>query len=219
MKLIDIKTFVYIDASNIRSACLNSCGFRLNFAKLCKYFRNKYPNLEKICYYEGLSKTDDVKRGYLEELSKNSGCKICTLERKSYTEPPRYQKYICKECKAQNNIKIAPRTLKLKSNVDVYLATDMMVDAYRNNDKMHIIVASCDGDYAEAIQNVLKINPEAYITILATPRTAVRNCLSSRLKMLSRTIGPAHYSLADITNIKDLIMEDALRESQVNTNP
>lgn len=36
-------TYIYIDVSNIRSACLKTLGFMVDFAKLFDYFKEKYP--------------------------------------------------------------------------------------------------------------------------------------------------------------------------------
>jgi len=57
-KLQDYKTYVFIDASNIRSACLKSCNFHIDFIKLIKYLKGKYSKLQDVRYYEGIARGD-----------------------------------------------------------------------------------------------------------------------------------------------------------------
>ena len=206
--LLAIPTYVYIDTSNIRNACLRSCKFVLDFKKLYRYLDGRYPNLREIRYYEGISYGDNKKQEYFTNLRK-TGYKICALRRKKYIEPAIHDQFICKRCGAPNTVQILPQQIKLKSNVDVYLASDMLERAVRTRSPIHLILFSCDGDYAEAIKAALRINPKAFITIVATPKTRKNNCLSSRLQQFASRDSD-HTALVNIENIKDRISRPLL---------
>lgn len=126
MNLREAKTYIYIDVSNIRHACLWNCGFVLDFIKLYNYLKEKYPNVQEIRYYEGISSSDNKKMEHFRFLSEKVGYKICSLSRKSYIEPPKYEKYRCANCGSLNNIKVLSKNVKLKSNIDVYLTSDLL---------------------------------------------------------------------------------------------
>ena len=211
MSLLEAKTYVYIDASNIRHACLWSCGFNLDFIKLYNYLKEKYPNTQEIRYYEGASSKDKKKLQHFQFLSDNVGYKVCSLSRKAYIEPAKYKSFNCENCSHVNKVKVLPENMKLKSNVDVYLASDMLVCAAESKSPVNIIILSCDGDYAEAIKAILRLNPGSCVTVLATPMTTMNNCLSIRLKQLSRELSRENYKLANISNIKDYVSQVSLR--------
>lgn len=206
MELSNIKTYIYIDVSNIRSACLASCNFNLDFIKLFNYLKDKYPNAVEIRYYEGIAKDDNKKQKHFDFLEKRIGYKICSLERKSYIEPAKYEKFKCKKCGTLNNVQVLPPHSNLKSNVDVYLASDMIKCAAKHNEPIHIILISCDGDYAEAIRSIQEINKKAFITIMATPMTRKNNCLSSRLQVFSNR-SSKNTALVNIASVKDYISQ------------
>ena len=211
MSLPEAKTYIYIDVSNIRHACLWSCGFNLDFIKLYNYLMEKYPNVQEIRYYEGVSSRDKKKLKHFRFLSEKIGYKVCSLTRKGYVEPPRYETFECENCKFPNKVKVLSESIKLKSNVDVYLASDMLECAARAEEPINIVVLSCDGDYAEAIKAALRLSPESCVTVLATPMTETNNCLSVRLKHLSRELNRNNYKLSNINNIRDYISQP-LRE-------
>lgn len=129
---------------------------------------------------------------------------ICSLERKSYTNAAKYASFECLACGAINTVQVLPETTKLKSNVDVYMAVDMMQCAIRATEPIHIILVSCDGDFTEAIHGILSVNPNAFITVIATPMTKTNNCLSVRLKNLRSEL-PKDMALMNIDNIKEQI--------------
>ena len=170
-KLSKIKAYALIDVSNIRSCCLKTCDFQIDFAKLMKYLNKKYPNLQDVRYYEGISKDDEHKKIEFQKLKK-LGYTIKSLSRKSYINPAIYGNSKCKKCHHQNRIKTLPKSIKLKSNVDVYIATELLEIAFSAKSPIHIILFSCDGDYAEAIKSATK-NPKVQITVIATP--AIKN--------------------------------------------
>lgn len=208
MSLSEAKTYIYIDVSNIRHACLWSCGFSLDFVKLYGYLKEKYPNVQEIRYYEGVSSQDKKKLRHFRFLSNKIGYEVCALGRKGYIEPARYGTFECKNCKFRNRVRILSESVKLKSNIDVYLASDMLERVARADGPINIVILSCDGDYAEAINAALRLSPNSCVTVLATPMTKVNNCLSVRLKQLSRELKRENYKLANINNIRDHVSQE-----------
>ena len=207
MSLLEAKTYIYIDVSNIRHACLWSCGFNLNFIKLYSYLKEKYPNVQEVRYYEGVSSSDKKKLKHFRFLSEKIGYKICSLTRKGYVEPPRYETFECKNCKFPNKVKVLSESIKLKSNVDVYLTSDLLECAARAKEPINVVILSCDGDYAEAIKAALRLSPDSCVTVLATPMTETNNCLSVRLKHLSRELNRDNYKLSNINTIRDYVSQ------------
>lgn len=205
MNLSEAETYVYIDVSNIRYACRRSCGFNLDFVKLYNYLKIKYPNMQEIRYYEGVSTEDKKKLKYFRFLSEEVGYKVCALSRKSYFEPAKYATFECEACKYPNKIKILPENKKLKSNVDVYLTSDLLERVAKTKELTNFVILSCDGDYAEAIKATIRLNPKACVIVLATPMTRMNNCLSVRLKQLSCELNRKNYKLTNIRNIEKYI--------------
>lgn len=204
------RTFVFVDVSNIRYACERSLGFWLDFDGLYRYFQKKYPNLQEVRYYEGIAAGDEKKQRYFRHLEQ-TGYTICSLERKSYTNAAKYANFECFKCSTQNTVQILPENTKLKSNVDVYMAVDMMKCAIQTTGSIHIVLASCDGDFAEAIHGILSVNPDVFITVLATPMTRANNCLSVRLKNLRSEL-PRNMALMNIDNIKAQVSRPSAKE-------
>lgn len=205
LKLKEQNTYIFIDASNIRSACLKTCGFRIDFRELGKYFRQKYPKLVDMRYYEGIAK-DDIKRKRAHRALHRAGYTVCPLERKSYIVPAECMPVKCEECGHESFVTIHGETTTVKSNVDVYLATDMIFTAVESKDKpIHIILVSCDGDYAETIKSILEKYNRAHLTVLATPylKGSGSNTLSSRIKSLRNFSD--RFFLRNIENIRPKI--------------
>lgn len=211
MSLIGAKTYIYIDVSNIRHACFWSCGFNLDFIKLYDYLKEKYSNVQEIRYYEGVSSRDKKKLEHFRFLSEKIGYEVCSLTRKGYVEPPKYETFECKNCRFPNKVRVLPEIIKLKSNVDVYLASDLLERVASTREPLNIVILSCDGDYSEAIKAALRLSPNSCITVLATPMTETNNCLSVRLKQLSRELNRSNYKLSNINNVRDYISQP-LRE-------
>lgn len=203
-KLSDLDAYVFIDVSNIRAACLLTCNFELDFYNLYDYLQDKYPNLKEVRYYEGLATGDKDKEKELRELQRK-GYIIKTLKRRAYTNPPILKSYICRNCGRRNRVEAMPKTTKLKSNVDVFLATEMLEIAFNSEKPTQIILLSCDGDYAEAIKSAAK-NKNVSITVIATPfvRNLKNNTLSIRLKNLRKELS-GQYHINNIETIKDSI--------------
>ena len=198
-KLVNLDTYVFIDASNIRYACLRSCGIRLSFPKLIKYFQGKYRYLRSVKYFEGISDNDQNREKQFKSYTK-LGYEIHSLSRKAYIDPAVYKEFICKKCKTPNRVKVLEKSKKLKSNVDVYIATELLEVAHLATKPTHIILMSCDGDYAEMIKSAVN-NKNVHLTVIATPPTEKYNALSSRLKQL-RGIIP-NYQFTNILDFKD----------------
>lgn len=203
VKLADLETYVYIDVSNIRYACATSCGFELDFLRFYAYLRRKYPKLKEVRYYEGIARDDEKKWKHFQFLEK-VGYKVCALARKSYVSQAIYGTFACEKCGVENKVQILPATRKMKSNVDVYLAADMIEQAV-NREAVNMILVSCDGDYAEAIKTIVRVNPLARVMALATPMTKKHNCLSVRLMELSGELPRESYKLTNMNNIKNAV--------------
>ena len=147
-------------------------------------------------------------------MSEKIGYKTCSLTRKGYVEPPKYEIFECENCKFPNKVKVLPESVKLKSNVDVYLASDLLECVARAKEPINVVILSCDGDYAEAIKATLRLSPKSCVTVLATPMTETNNCLSIRLKHLSRELNRNNYKLSNINNIRDYVSQPLREQSE-----
>lgn len=212
VKLKDRDTYIFIDVSNIRSACLKSCGLRIDFTKLYSYLVNKYPNLKSVRYYEGIARGDKKKQKEFKKLEK-LGYSIKSLQRRAYINPAVMKNFECKSCGERNRVEVLRRETTMKSNVDVYLASEMLEIALKAIKPTHIVIFTCDGDYAEAIKIAAK-NRKIAFTVISTPpvRYWGKNSLSIRLKELKKSLGKQYH----LNNIEDI--EDNIK-SQGKTNP
>lgn len=202
--VIDAGTYVFIDVSNIRQACKKCYGFNIDFFKFYDYFSGKYKNLKDVRYYEGVAFDDSAKKEYFEKL-RAKGFTVCSLERKTYTERAKRKKFVCPKCSKIFLGITMPATTKMKSNVDVYLVSELLELAAKDKKPKRIILVSCDGDYAEAIKAAVRINPNIVINVLATSFMKKNNYLSVRLKDIAREIDKSHYRLDDISKISNKI--------------
>jgi uncharacterized LabA/DUF88 family protein len=197
------KTFVFIDVSNMRSACRMSGNFEIDFVKYYGYLVQKYPNLKEVRYYEGISRDDIKKKEHFKYLS-DLGYIVCSLERKGYINKARFKECKCPNCSNVCSVCISPSSVKLKSNVDVFLASNMLKTAIKEKGLIHIVLVSCDGDYAESIKDILELRADVFISIMATQKRKKNNYLSARLCGL-RDKYPDRIALINIENIKDKI--------------
>lgn len=208
-RLVNRDTYAFIDVSNIRAACLKTLGFRVDFKKLLVYLREKYPNLKDVRYYEGIAKGDVRKHARFRHLE-SCGYTICPLERKSYitTESEAFN-VECSECGHKWVQKVVRERRVMKSNVDVYLATELLAVANDAKTLTHIILLSCDGDYAEMIKSAISRNENVSVSVLATPpvEDVTRNTLSVSLRRLRNELS-SRYQLTNIASIIDLIRQD-----------
>lgn len=209
--IAELDTYIFVDTSNIRTSCFKTLGLRIDFRRMLNYFKKKYPNLKDVRYYEGISNDDEYKRKLFKQLEK-AGYTMCSLERKSYVDPAVYKKIKCKKCGNIQKEKVLGRSVKMKSNVDVYLATDLLEVAYLAQKPIHIILVSCDGDYAEMIKNAILKNENVSVSVLATPpvRQISRNTLSVRLRQLRGQV--PRYQLTNIAVIGDMIKMNSPRK-------
>lgn len=204
--LIELNTYVFVDTSNIRSACIRTLGFNIDFKKFLVYLRKKYHNLKDVYYYEGISSNDLVKAKEFNRLQK-LGYNVRTLSRKAYANPAVYKQVKCRKCGNEWKTQVLKKTLSLKSNVDVYLATDLLKLAYFVNQETHIILVSCDGDYAEMIKSAIETNPNVLITVIGTPVVKNHtNTFSMRLQNLNGHI--PHFTTSNIKTIQGLIEQE-----------
>lgn len=209
VKLKDLDTYVLIDVSNIRSACLKSCGFQIDFIKLYSYLAKKYPNLQDVRYYEGVARNDNKKQAALQELEE-AGYSIRSLRRRVYINPAVMKNFDCRHCGKRNRVEVLHQEIAMKSNVDVFLTSEMLEIAYETKTPTHIVIFTCDGDYAEAIKIAAK-NPNVKITVIGTPFIRAereKNALSIRLRELRKELAN-QYHLNNIEDIKDSISVDA----------
>ena len=202
--LSEFNTYVFIDVSNIRSCCLMTLGWKPNFKKLSSYLARKYPSLREMRYYEGIASGDYKKDTEFKRL-KQAGYMVCPLERKSYTDEVEFSGRItCKHCKARQSVHIVKPITKFKSNVDVYLATEFLKVAYLASEPTHLVLMSCDGDYAEMIKSALDQNENVYISVIATPVIrSGRNTCSTRLQALRKY--SQRFHLIDIRDIEKYV--------------
>lgn len=202
VKVSELPTYVYIDSSNISFACKRGLGIDLDYRKLYKYLKRKYPKLQKISYFEG-KEVEDVEKAKIFKTYTKIGYTMKILERKKYILPPVFRYKKCPNCKQRIKICTTPKSIKLKSNVDVFLCSEIMFDALRKKHPAHFVLLSCDGDYAEMIKKIIENCPKVHITVLATPFTRPENFLSIRLQQLKGEL--PRFELANIANIRDLI--------------
>ena len=200
LELLKLKTYVYIDGSNIRNA-LRKAHFDVDFIKLYEYIKQKYNYLEAVKYFEGVDIEDKEKKALFDEYTK-AGMIIRSLERKSYTSKEKYTYIACEHCQKKNKVVLREEKTTLKSNIDVFLSTEIFADLIINREPLHVVIVSCDGDFAEVIKKVLELYPKTFVTVVATPFRKYGNYLSTRLHELK---DKERYSLMNILTAKDKI--------------
>lgn len=200
----EIDTYVFIDASNIRAACLKTLKFKLDFLKQTVYLQNKYQNLQEVRYYEGIADNDTKKFDEFRMLER-AKYTVCSLARKVYVSPAQYKKIKCRQCGYEWRTQTLRRSIKLKSNVDVYLANDFLEIAHFAKKPTLIVLMSCDGDYAEMIKGAISSNEMVSVQVLATPfvKPLTDNAMSARLTQLFNTI--PRFDIANLNNIRDYV--------------
>ncbi|MEI7579502.1 MAG: NYN domain-containing protein [bacterium] len=200
LNLKELDTYVYIDSSNIRNA-LKMSNRRMDWKMLFDYLSSTYKNLLSTKYFEGIDKNDNVKLNEFKVIE-TYGYELKTLGRKAYINSAKYKTFKCINCKEKNTVEILKESKTLKSNIDVYLCSELMGELINISKESHAIILTCDGDYAEMIRNLLKKNKNIHISVFATPFSKTNNYLSVRLKELERI---DRYYLVNIMNIKDRI--------------
>lgn len=160
-------------------------------------------------YYEGIARGDARKRARFEHL-KDCGYTVCPLERKSYVTIENEAFDVkCPECEHEWVEEIRKERRVMKSNVDAYLATELLAVANDVKFPIHVVLVSCDGDYAEMIRSAISRNENVSVSVLATPpvRDASKNTLSVSLRRLRNEL-PLRYQLTNIATIVDKIRRD-----------
>ncbi len=197
-------TYVFIDVSNIRAACLKTLKFKIDFRNFIQYLKRKYPNLKEVRYYEGIASNDKKKEAEFSKLAK-IGYTICGLSRKAYLKPGKYKNVKCKNCGFEQKVLVSKSVVKLKSNIDVFLANDFLEVAHFANQPVLLILVSCDGDYAEMIKGAINKNELITALVLATP--FVRNILNNAMSVrLTRLVGELpRFNITDIASIQKYI--------------
>ena len=203
-ELSSLPTYIYVDASNIKNACSRSSHFELDFQKMIQYFRDKYPNLVVIKYFEWIAKGDIEALSRIDEL-KNIWYSVYLLERKSYHHPAVMKDFTCTKCSNTEKIEAVKEKVDLKSNIDVFLASEFMYDSSSCPNECHLILVSCDWDYAEMIKKVFYHYPKIKISVIATPKKKAgewMNYLSTRFKALKLY---DNFTLVNIESIRDYL--------------
>lgn len=198
--LKEMQLYVYIDASNIKNALKSLC-IDIDWTNLYRYITSTYKNTIAIKYFQGIDKNDTKNCNILKKLE-NIGYEIKSINRQAYQTRTKYKKFRCRNCGQNNVVRILPSKKILKSNIDVYLCSELMGDLLNVHRKTHAILFTCDGDYAEMIKNIIYKNKKVYVSVFATPYTHMNNYLSSRLKELGNI---ERFFLVNILNIKDKI--------------
>ena len=202
-----LDTYVFVDVSNIRMACQKTLGFHLDFVRLIQYFQERHPNLKDVRYYEGVAKGDEKKQKMLQFLGEK-GYTICPLVRKSYNSVEIEEiDAKCPKCGNEWVMELSREHKAMKSNVDVYLASDMVALASQADHPTHIVIVSCDGDYAEAIKTAINLNKNISVAVLATPfvKDMRKNTLSTKLQKLTAQLPAARFMLRNVADIQDHI--------------
>lgn len=198
----DLPTYVFVDASNISNACVGF-GMNLDFVRFKWYLERNYPLLVKTFYYEGGVKNDLNKLKYFSKLTRH-GYIVRSLQRKTYIQPSVFKDFTCENCGAENRVKVLDEHEELKSNVDVYLATDFLKTAFTVGMPAHLMIVSCDGDYCEPIVEALDL-PEIRVSVMAVPKRGFgQNYLSTRLQELKERF-PRSYYLTNILGLEESV--------------
>jgi len=211
LELLTLKTFVYIDASNIRNA-LRKSHFEIDFLKLYDYIKQKYEHLDSVKYFEGFDSEDEEKKKLFDSYEK-VGMTMHLLSRKSYTSPAKFVQFSCEKCKSPNKVQVFEEKTTFKSNIDVFLSTEIFSDIIQAREPLHLVIVSCDGDYAEMIKKILELYPKTYVTVVATPFKRFGNYLSARLSELKQM---ERYHLINILTVKDKIGQKIQYQKKTN---
>lgn len=194
------KTLAYIDASNIRNACAR-IGIHIDFVNLSTYLKSKYKDITDVKLFEGIAYGDTDKENEHTAFRQN-GITVFSLSRKSYHHKPIYRAISCPNCSHKHTIEAMSANKKMKSNIDVFLASEFMTDAYAAKEPTHMLLFSCDGDFAEMIKKCL-MNTNISISVYATPYVKNgNNYLSQRLKQLDKK---PNYHIVNIDSVRDKI--------------
>lgn len=183
-----MRTFAFIDASNLFYGGEKSLGWKIDYSKLIKYLKTKY-SVSKVFYFGGVET-----HGYRYNYLKNETVPLKDLEK-------RLSSFISKEGKKLDEAKLlllsrhlqrirfylklqefgyklylkpvktyfqADGTTQRKANCDVEMAFYLMKEK-DNFDR--VVVLSGDGDFLPVLKYLRKIDKEVII-LARGPRTA-----------------------------------------------
>ena len=183
-----MKTFAFIDASNLFYGGEKSLGWKIDYKKLLDYLKSKY-EVERILYFGGVEvhnfeynylnnetvPVDELEK-YLVNLIKNEGVKLNEAELVLISRHLQRIRFYLKLKKFGYELYLKPvklydqddGTTKRKANCDVEMAFYLMKEK-DNFDK--VIILSGDGDFLPVLK-YLKEQDKEVIVLARGPRTA-----------------------------------------------
>lgn len=183
-----MKTFAFIDASNLFYGGEKSLGWKIDYQKLLEYLQNKY-QISRALYFGGVEihnfkydylnntsiSINDLEK-FLVNLIKTKGNKLNEAELVLITRHLQRIRFYMKLKKFGYELYLKPvklyeqedGTTKRKANCDVEMAFYLMKEK-DNFDR--VIILSGDGDFLPVLKHLREINKEMII-LARGPRTA-----------------------------------------------
>jgi len=183
-----MKTFAFIDASNLFYGGQKSLGWKIDYRKLLKYLQKKY-NVSRALYFGGVEIHDyefdylknetvpiEKLEKYLIEIIKGKGRKLNEAQLLLVSRHLQRARFYIKLKSFGYEIHLKPvklydqddGTTKRKANCDVDMAFYLM----RENDKFNrAVILSGDGDFLPILK-YLKNEKKQIIVLARGPRTA-----------------------------------------------
>lgn len=183
-----MKTYAFIDASNLQYGGSKSLGWSIDYQKLAQYLKEKY-QVNKILYYGGVEihtfpysylENDTVPleglEKYLNQQVKEQGDKLNEAELLLIARHIKRIRFYRKLEKFGYELCLKPvklydqddGTTKRKANCDVELAFHLVRDM---NDFDRVVILSGDGDFLPLLKYLKEKGKEVFILARA-PRTA-----------------------------------------------
>ncbi|MBI5306027.1 NYN domain-containing protein [Candidatus Wolfebacteria bacterium] len=183
-----MKTFAFIDASNLFYGGEKSLGWKIDYKKLLDYLKNKY-EVERVLYFGGVEihsfeynylnnetvPVDELEK-YLVNLIKNKGIELSDAELILIGRHLQRIHFYLKLKKFGYELYLKPvklydqddGTTKRKANCDVEMTFYLMKEK-DNFDK--VLILSGDGDFLPVLKYLKEIGKEVII-LARGPRTA-----------------------------------------------
>jgi len=182
-----MKTFAFIDASNLFYGGEKSLGWKINYQKLFNYFKNKY-DISRVLYFGGVEihkfsfdylKEDSVNinelERYLLETIKQKGSKMNDAMLLLISRHLQRVKFYLKLQSFGFELYLKPVKLyqddnitKRKANCDVDMAFYLMKERDNFN---RVLILSGDGDFLPVLK-YLRNHGKEVIVLARGPRTA-----------------------------------------------
>lgn len=195
-----MKTYAFIDASNLFYGGEKSLGWKIDYLKLIKYLKNKY-KIDKVFYFGGIEvhgfKYDYLKndfvpvkkiRDWLEETVKKDGKKWDEAKLILFSKHLQRIKFYLKLQEFGYDLFLKPVKLyyqidgstQRKANCDVEMAFYLMKE---KENFQKVIFMSGDGDFLPVLKHLKEIKKEV-IVLARGPRTAreIRQFAGSNFK-------------------------------------